>query len=288
MKFIKKRDGRRAKFDKTKIQNAVESAFNSVDGELAEYAKEKALNIANFIEIEVLNNNKEMISVEYIQDMVENGLMSTKRKDVAREYIKYRHDRDIVRSHTDREILDLVGGNNEDWNTENTNKNAKLVTTQRDYIAGIVSKDIANRYIIPKDVQEAEKLGAIYVHDKDYLAESTRNNCGLANLEDMLQNGTVLNGKMIEKPHRLTTAANISTQLILAISSAQYGGISVTLSHLAPFVDISRKGFAKKYRDAGVEEELAKKLVDIDVKKEVRDAVQIFNYQVNSMSSSNG
>lgn len=288
MKFIKKRDGRRVKFDKTKIQTAVEKAFESVDNELTEYSKEKALNIANFIETEVLNNVKEMISVEDIQDMVENGLMSTKRKDVAREYIKYRHDRDIVRNHTDREILDLVGGSNEDWATENTNKNAKLVTTQRDYIAGIVSKDIANRYIIPKDVQKAEELGAIYVHDKDYLAESTRNNCGLANLEDMLQNGTVLNGKMIEKPHRLTTAANISTQLILAISSAQYGGISVTLSHLAPFVDISRKGFIKKYKDAGADEKLANKLVEIDVKKEVRDAIQIFNYQVNSMSSSNG
>lgn len=288
MKFIKKRDGRRVKFDKTKIQTAVEKAFESVDGELTEYSKEKALNIANFIETEVLNNNKEMISVEDIQDMVENGLMSTKRKDVAREYIKYRHDRDIVRSHTDREILDLVGGNNEDWATENTNKNAKLITTQRDYIAGIVSKDIANRYIIPKDVQKAEELGAIYVHDKDYLAESTRTNCCLVNLEDMLQNGTVLNGKLIEKPHRLTTATNIATQIIVAVSSSQYGGVSVTLSHLAPFVDESRQKFIKKYKDAGVPKELADKLVEADVKREIKDAIQIFNYQVNSMSSTNG
>lgn len=288
MKFIKKRDGRRVKFDKTKIQNAVESAFNSVDGELTEYAEEKALNIANFIETEVLNNTKEMISVEDIQDMVENGLMSTKRKDVAREYIKYRHDRDLVRSHTDREILDLVGGNNEDWATENTNKNAKLITTQRDYIAGIVSKDIANRYIIPKDVQEAENLGAIYVHDKDYLAEATRTNCCLVNLEDMLQNGTVLNGKMIEKPHRLTTATNIATQIIVAVSSSQYGGVSVTLSHLAPFVNDSRHKFIKKYQEASVPQELIDKLVEIDVKREIKDAIQIFNYQVNSMSSTNG
>lgn len=288
MKFIKKRDGRRVKFDKTKIQTAVEKAFESVDNELTEYSKEKALNIANFIETEVLNNVKEMISVEDIQDMVENGLMSTKRKDVAREYIKYRHDRDLVRSHTDREILDLVGGNNEDWATENTNKNAKLITTQRDYIAGIVSKDIANRYIIPKDVQDAENLGAIYVHDKDYLAEATRTNCCLVNLEDMLQNGTVLNGKLIEKPHRLTTATNIATQIIVAVSSSQYGGVSVTLSHLAPFVDESRQKFIKKYKDAGVPKELADKLVEADVKREIKDAIQIFNYQVNSMSSTNG
>ena len=175
MKFIKKRDGRRVKFDKTKIQNAVESAFNSVDGELTEYAKEKALNIANFIETEVLNNTKEMISVEDIQDMVENGLMSTKRKDVAREYIKYRHDRDLMRSTTDHAILSMLNNQNKQIEEENSNKNPTLLNVQRDYMAGIINKDIAARYIIPKDLQKYHELGRLHIHDADFMAQPIHN-----------------------------------------------------------------------------------------------------------------
>lgn len=222
MKFIKKRDGRRVKFDKTKIQNAVESAFNSVDGELTEYAKEKALNIANFIETEVLNNVKEMISVEDIQDMVENGLMSTKRKDVAREYIKYRHDRDLMRSTTDHAILSMLNNQNKQIEEENSNKNPTLVNVQRDYMAGIVNKDIAARYIIPKDLQKYHELGRLHIHDADFMAQPMHN-CCLCNLEDMLQNGTVLNGIMIEKPHTLLTATTIASQISLNVSAVQYG-----------------------------------------------------------------
>ena len=222
MKFIKKRDGRRVKFDKTKIQTAVEKAFESADNELTEYSKEKALNIANFIETEVLNNVKEMISVEDIQDMVENGLMSTKRKDVAREYIKYRHDRDLMRSTTDHAILSMLNNQNKQIEEENSNKNPTLLNVQRDYMAGIVNKDIAARYIIPKDLQKLHEVGRLHIHDADFMA-LTEGNCCLVNAEDMLQNGTVLNGIMIEKPHTLLTATTILSQISLNVSTVQYG-----------------------------------------------------------------
>ena len=287
MKFIKKRDGRRVRFDKTKIQNAVESAFNSVDGELTEYAKEKALNVANFIETEVLNNTKEMISVEDIQDMVENGLMSTKRKDVAREYIKYRHDRDLMRSTTDHAILSMLNNQNKQIEEENSNKNPTLVNVQRDYMAGIVNKDIAARYIIPKDLQHLHEVGRLHIHDADFMALA-EHNCDLVNLEDMLQNGTVLNGIMIEKPHTLLTATTIASQISLNVSAVQFGGQTMSLEHLAPFVNESRKRYIKKYTGLGFGEEIVKKLVDIDLKKEIRDSVQTFNYQVNSTISGQG
>lgn len=287
MKFIKKRDGRRVKFDKTKIQTAVEKAFESVDSELTEYSKEKALNIANFIETEVLNNNKEMISVEDIQDMVENGLMSTKRKDVAREYIKYRHDRDLMRSTTDHAILSMLNNQNKQIEEENSNKNPTLVNVQRDYMAGIVNKDIAARYIIPKDLQHLHEVGRLHIHDADFMALA-EGNCCLVNAEDMLQNGTVLNGIMIEKPHTLLTSATILSQISLNVSAVQYGGQTMSLEHLAPFVNESRKRYIKKYTELGFDEETVNKLVDIDLKKEIRDSVQTFNYQVNSTISGQG
>lgn len=287
MKFIKKRDGRRVKFDKTKIQNAVESAFNSVDGELTEYSKEKALNIANFIETEVLNNSKEMISVEDVQDMVENGLMSTKRKDVAREYIKYRHDRDLMRSTTDHAILSMLNNQNKQIEEENSNKNPTLLNVQRDYMAGIVNKDIAARYIIPKDLQHLHELGRLHIHDADFMAQPFIN-CDLINLDDMLQNGTVLNGIMIEKPHTLLTATTISSQISLNCSAVQFGGQTMSLEHLAPFVDESRKRYVAKYGKFNLDEETRNQLVEDDVKKEIRDSVQTFNYQVNSTISGQG
>lgn len=287
MKFIKKRDGRRVKFDKTKIQTAVEKAFESVDSELTEYSKEKALNIANFIETEVLNNVKEMISVEDIQDMVENGLMSTKRKDVAREYIKYRHDRDLMRSTTDHAILSMLNNQNKQIEEENSNKNPTLVNVQRDYMAGIVNKDIAARYIIPKDLQHLHEVGRLHIHDADFMALA-EHNCDLVNLEDMLQNGTVLNGIMIEKPHTLLTATTIASQISLNVSAVQFGGQTMSLEHLAPFVNESRKRYIKKYTELGFNDETVKKLVDIDLKKEIRDSVQTFNYQVNSTISGQG
>lgn len=287
MKFIKKRDGRRVKFDKTKIQTAVENAFESVDNELTEYSKEKALNIANFIETEVLNNNKEMISVEDIQDMVENGLMSTKRKDVAREYIKYRHDRDLMRSTTDHAILSMLNNQNKQIEEENSNKNPTLVNVQRDYMAGIVNKDIAARYIIPKDLQHLHEVGRLHIHDADFMALA-EHNCDLVNLEDMLQNGTVLNGIMIEKPHTLLTATTIASQISLNVSAVQFGGQTMSLEHLAPFVDESRKRYVAKYGKFNLDEETRNQLVEDDVKKEIRDSVQTFNYQVNSTISGQG
>lgn len=287
MKFIKKRDGRRVKFDKTKIQTAVEKAFESVDSELTEYSKEKALNIANFIETEVLNNNKEMISVEDIQDMVENGLMSTKRKDVAREYIKYRHDRDLMRSTTDHAILSMLNNQNKQIEEENSNKNPTLVNVQRDYMAGIVNKDIVARYIIPKDLQHLHEVGRLHIHDADFMALA-EHNCDLVNLEDMLQNGTVLNGIMIEKPHTLLTATTIASQISLNVSAVQFGGQTMSLEHLAPFVDESRKRYVAKYGKFNLDEETRNQLVEDDVKKEIRDSVQTFNYQVNSTISGQG
>lgn len=287
MKFIKKRDGRRVKFDKTKIQTAVEKAFESVDNELTEYSKEKALNIANFIETEVLNNVKEMISVEDIQDMVENGLMSTKRKDVAREYIKYRHDRDLMRSTTDHAILSMLNNQNKQIEEENSNKNPTLVNVQRDYMAGIVNKDIAARYIIPKDLQHLHGVGRLHIHDADFMALA-EHNCDLVNLEDMLQNGTVLNGIMIEEPHTLLTATTIASQISLNVSAVQFGGQTMSLEHLAPFVDESRKRYVAKYGKFNLDEETRNQLVEDDVKKEIRDSVQTFNYQVNSTISGQG
>lgn len=287
MKFIKKRDGRRVKFDKTKIQTAVEKAFESVDNELTEYSKEKALNIANFIETEVLNNTKEMVSVETVQDMVENGLMSTKRKDVAREYIKYRHDRDLMRSTTDHAILSMLNNQNKQIEEENSNKNPTLLNVQRDYMAGIVNKDIAARYIIPKDLQKYHELGRLHIHDADFMAQPMHN-CCLCNLEDMLQNGTVLNGIMIEKPHTLLTATTIASQISLNVSAVQFGGQTMSLEHLAPFVDDSRKRYIAKYSKFNLDEETKKRLVEEDVKKEIRDSVQTFNYQVNSTISGQG
>lgn len=286
-RFIKKRDGRRVKFDKTKIQTAVEKAFESVDNELTEYSKEKALNIANFIETEVLSNNKEMISVEDIQDMVENGLMSTKRKDVAREYVKYRHDRDLMRSTTDHAILSMLNNQNKQIEEENSNKNPTLLNVQRDYMAGIINKDIAARYIIPEDLQKYHELGRLHIHDADFMAQPIHN-CDLVNLEDMLQNGTVLNGIMIEKPHTLLTATTIVSQISLNVSAVQFGGQTMSLEHLAPFVDDSRKRYIAKYSKFNLDEETQQRLVEEDVKKEIRDSVQTFNYQVNSTISGQG
>lgn len=208
-----------------------------------------------------------------------------------------------IRNTTDQEILDLIGGNSEYWNTENSNKDAKIVTTQRDYLAGITSKDIARRYILPKEVVEAHDAGIIHEHDIDYMSENVRTNCELINLEDMLQNGTVLNGVMIEKPHRFITVCTIATQIMTAVSASTYGGLTITLTHLVPFVRSSFQRFLKQYfelvegkEDVNVEsadlnydenpkaKEYAMKLL----RKEIEDGVQTFNYQINSMSSTNG
>ena len=285
MKQVIKRNGKKVKFDKEKIINAIEKAFLEVDGEVIDKSHQKAKEIAGYIE----NQNKNL-SVEEIQDIVEDKLMASNRKDVARAYVRYRYKKEVLRKEntTDKSVFELLGGTSEYWNDENANKNAGVVTTQRDYLAGITSTDITRRFLLPEDVVKAHDEGVIHFHDADYFAQKTLNNCCLINLNDMLQNGTVINGVMIEKPHRFITAATIATQIILGVSSSQYGGCTITLSHLAPFVRDSYNKFLKKYIDWGFGEDKAKECALKDTKKEVADGVQTFNYQVNSMTNTNG
>ena len=284
MKVIK-RDGTSVEFDDEKIRVAISKANTEVS------RKEKAT--ADEIE-EIVTYVKELkknrILVEDIQDIIEEKLMELGKYNLARKYITYRYTRALVRkaNTTDQSIKELIDGESEYWNGENSNKNARVVTTQRDYLAGITSTDITRRFLLPEDVVKAHDEGIIHFHDADYFAQNALHNCELINLEDMLQNGTIINEVMIEKPHRFITAATIATQIILAVTSSSYGGATVSLSHLAPFVRYSHDRYLKKYLDRGLTEEQAEKFAMEDTKKEVADGVQTFNYQVNSMTNTNG
>lgn len=283
---IIKRDGRKVIFDKQKIVNAILKAFFAIDGGVSEYAEKKANNIADFIETK---SKEKELTVEEIQDLVEHGLMSTIRKDVAKEYILYREERNQRRGNLiDSTVMELLGGTNEYWSTENSNKNAEVVTVQRDYLAGIVSTDISRRKILPKEVCKAHDEGIIHEHDMDYLAQNALTNCCLINLEDMLMNGTVINGIKIDPQNKLLTATTVSTQIITAVASSQYGGTTITLSHLAPFVRMSYERYLNRYKKEGFKDSYATKLAEEDIKREIKDAVQTFNYQINSMSTTNG
>lgn len=288
---IKKRDGRIVNFDQNKIIDAIFSAFREIDKELSDYAYIKAGNIADYIQdvADKWNQEDKYLTVEDIQDLVEKGLMSTKRKDVARAYITYRNKRTEARGNiTDQTIDELLTGNNEYWSKENSNKNPMIVTTQRDYIAGITSTDLTRRKLLPKNIVEAHDAGIIHFHDADYFAQNALTNCELLNSEDMLQNGTVINGVKIEKPHRLITATTIDTQIILAVTSSTYGGCTVSLTHLAPFVRDSYNYYYNKYKKRGFSKEDCVEYAKEDLKKEIEDSVQTFNYQVNSMTNTNG
>lgn len=285
---IQKRDGRIVNFDQNKIIDAILAAFKEVDGELTDYAYIKAGNIADYIEHYSKERNK-TLSVSEIQDFVEAGLMSTKRKDVAKAYILYRDERDRLRGNTtDKIIQEIVCNENDYWSTENSNKDPQIVTTQRDYIAGATSTDLARRLLLPRDIVKAHDEGIIHFHDIDYFAQNALTNCELLNLEDMLQNGTVINKVLIEKPHRILTASTIATQIILAVTSSTYGGCTITLTHLAPFVKDSYNRYLNKYLSKNFSLEQAKQLAEEDTRQEVKDAVQTFNYQVNSMTNTNG
>ena len=286
MTKVIKRDGRRVDFNADNIVNAVLKAFKAVDGDVTEYAITKADNIANHIKTIAETQD---LNVETIQDYVEKGLMSTKRKDVAQAYMRYRLWRTFNRGNTTDDVIDEILHNESDyWTKENSNKNPTTVTTQRDYIAGAVNTDITRRKLLPPDIVTAHDEGIIHFHDIDYFAQLALTNCELINLEDMLQNGTVINGVQIDKPHRFLTASTIATQIILAVTSSTYGGATISLAHLAPFVRDSYNRFYKKYIDNGLSPEQAKKFAQIDTKKEVADGVQTFNYQINSMTNSNG
>ena len=283
---IIKRDGRKVAFNRDKIERAILKAFLSVDNDWSDYAVTKAQNIASYIEDIA---KEKTLTIDDIQDLVENGLMSTKRKDVARAYISYRHDRDLARGNsTDKIIYEMLDGTNEYWSKENSNKNPYVVTTQRDYLAGITSTDLTKRFLLPQDILKAHEEGILHFHDMDYFAQNALTNCCLINLEDMLQNGTSINGVLIEKPHRLLTATTIATQIITAVASSQYGGCTISLSHLVPFVKSSQKYHYDRYKQRNLSEYLCETFAHEDLMKEIKDAVQTFNYQINSMSTTNG
>ena len=284
MKIIK-RDGKIVDYNSEKIRVAIGKANNEVS------RKEKATNeeieeIITYIE----ELNKKRMLVEDIQDIIEEKLMELDKYQLAKKYITYRYTRELVRkaNTTDQSIKELIEGESEYWNNENSNKNAQVVTTQRDYLAGITSTDITRRFLLPEDVVKAHDEGIIHFHDADYFAQNALTNCELINLDDMLQNGTIMNGVMIEKPHRFITACTIATQIILAVTSSTYGGATVSLSHLAPFVKSSYDKYYNKYKARGLKEEECKKFAQEDTKKEIADGVQTFNYQVNSMTNTNG
>ena len=284
MKIIK-RDGHIVDYDPEKIRVAIGKANCEVRGK-EKVTKEEIEEIIKYIE----DLNKKRILVEDIQDIIEEKLMGLGKYQLAKTYITYRYTRELVRkaNTTDQSIKELIEGENEYWNNENSNKNATVVTTQRDYLAGITSTDITRRFLLPEDIVKAHDERIIHFHDADYFAQNALHNCELINLDDMLQNGTVINGVMIEKPHRFITAATIATQIILAVTSSSYGGATVSLSHLAPFVRASYVKYYKKYKDSKLRDELCKELAEKDTRKEVEDGVQTFNYQVNSMTNTNG
>ena len=284
MKIVK-RDGHIVDYDPEKIRVAIGKANDEVKGR-EKVTKEEIKEIIKYIE----DLNKKRILVEDIQDIIEEKLMEFGKYQLAKKYITYRYTRELVRkaNTTDKSIKELIEGENEYWNSENSNKNAEVVTTQRDYLAGITSTDITRRFLLPEDIVEAHDKGIIHFHDADYFAQNALHNCELINLDDMLQNGTVINGVMIEKPHRFITAATIATQIILAVTSSSYGGATVSLTHLAPFVRLSYEKYLKRYKDRGLSKADCEKFAMQDTKKEVEDGVQTFNYQVNSMTNTNG
>ena len=284
MKVIK-RDGRAVDYDREKIRIAIDKANQEVRPR-ERATKEEVKEIINYIE----ELGKKRILVEDIQDIIEEQLMSFGKYALSKKYITYRYTRALVRKSntTDQSIKELIEGENEYWNNENSNKNAQVVTTQRDYLAGITSTDITRRFLLPEDVVKAHDEGIIHFHDADYFAQNALTNCELINLEDMLQNGTIMNGVMIEKPHRFLTAMTIATQIILGVTSSTYGGATVSLTHLAPFVRSSYDRYYKKYKQRGLSEKQCEEYAKQDIKKEIEDGVQTFNYQVNSMTNTNG
>lgn len=282
---VEKRDGTLVEFNEDKIINAISKA-----GFVTNYTKEK---IAKKIKKLA---SKETISVENIQNLVEEALMKENYPDVAREYIRYRYKRELIRNTKGAlsEVLDIVNLSNQDVNEENSNKNPVILSTQRDYMAGMVSKELSEKLLFPPDVMKAHKAGIIHVHDMDYAIQKMYN-CALLDMEDMLQNGTVINGTLIEKPHSFATACNIATQIMAQVASNQYGGQSVSVAHLAPFVNISRQKireeFAQELEAIGAGDysyDDIKRITEKRLKAEITRGVQTMQYQINTLMTSNG
>ena len=283
-----KRNGSIEKFSKQKIIDSIKKANSSLSKEF-QITSKQITRIAIAVATSCIDLT-EPINIDKIEDLVEEKMMETQAFELAKSYIKFRYRKELIRKSntTDESIKELIEGSSEYWNTENSNKDAKVVTTQRDYLAGITSTDISKRLLLPKDVVDAHDAGIIHFHDMDYFAQNALNNCCLINLNDMLQNGTMINGVKIDKPHRLLTATTIATQIITAVASSQYGGCSINLADLAPFVRMSHDGYVEKYLKRGMSDSDSRKFANEDTLKEIVDSVQTFNYQINSMSTTNG
>ncbi|MCR5587248.1 MAG: anaerobic ribonucleoside-triphosphate reductase [Lachnospiraceae bacterium] len=292
MKIIK-RSGSEMIFDISKITAAIAKANKEVP-ETERLSRQEILDISSNVEKKCEELGRSA-NVEEIQDMVEDQIMGTKHFSVARKYITYRYTRQLVRksNSTDKQILSLLECNNEEVKQENSNKNPTVNSVQRDYMAGEVSKDITKRFLLPEDIVKAHEEGIIHFHDSDYFAQHMHN-CCLVNLEDMLQNGTVISETMIEKPKSFSTACNIATQIIAQIASSQYGGQSISLSHLAPFVEVSRRKFRKvvqaEYESAGISatEDQINQVAEKRVREEINRGVQMIQYQVITLMTTNG
>ena len=293
MEYVIKRDGTKVSFDKSKIVNAIEKAMTCTPGGID-------ARVSNAI-ADYIADMPDILSVEQIQDIVVDSLANSPFIDVADAYSQWRQYRQEIRDKekTNASILEILDAQNDAINQENSNKNATINSTQRDYMAGEVSKELTDRLLLPKDIRDAHKNGLIHVHDKDYFVMHCHN-CDLVNLEDMLQNGTVISGTYIEKPHSFSTACNIATQIIAQVASMQFGGQSITLSHLAPFVDVSRKKIASEIHqefyemvqnneiDKMPESETINRIVEERLHKEIARGVQTIQYQVVTLMTTNG
>ena len=292
MKIIK-RNGSEAVFDITKIIAAVTKANNVVD-ESQRLTNHQIIELADKVQAACLGRGHAM-NVEEIQDIVEDAIMATGAYEVARKYITYRYVQNLKRTHntTDDRILALIECNNEEVKQENSNKNPTVNSVQRDYMAGEVSKDLTMRMLLPPEVVKAHEEGIIHFHDADYYAQHMHN-CDLVNLDDMLQNGTVISGTLIEKPHSFSTACNIATQIIAQVASSQYGGQSISLTHLAPFVDVSRKKIRRdveaEMKELGIDpgEQKISEIVEARLREEIKRGVQTIQYQVVTLMTTNG
>ena len=290
---IIKRNGAEVGFDITKIIIAITKANESVE-EVDRMTPVQIQRIAESVELQCQKMNRAP-TVEEIQDMVEHYIMAHGAFEVAKHYITYRYTRSLVRKSntTDDKILSLIECNNEEAKQENSNKNPVVNSTQRDYMAGEVSRDITNRILLPKDIVDAHNEGIIHFHDTDYYAQHMHN-CDLVNLEDMLQNGTVITGTLIEKPHSFATACNIATQIVAQVASNQYGGQSISLTHLAPFVQVSREKIRASVRSefdavgVSVTEDNINAIAEKRLREEIRRGVQTIQYQVVTLLTTNG
>lgn len=299
-----KRDGRKVKFDKKKIENAILGAMNDV----GIVKKKVAEIIADEIEddyrtidsIKAINDKKHTeVDIEEIQDSVENYLMDYRENEVAKAYIKYRYDKEKKRAlrkdfeNRFHKVKKLIDGNDKESQKENSNKDTRIVSTMRDYIAGFTCREMAKE-IFPDDIWKAHEEGIIHIHDTDYSPLMPISNCGLVNLEDMLQNGTVISETLIEKPKSFRTACTVTSQIVSQVASGQYGGQSITLSHISPFVDVSRKKYIKEVeedcKENGIEltKEQLNNIVERKVRKEIKDGIQTLQYQFLTLSTTNG